>query len=499
MQLRTHLVLDLLCILLVAPLALADHQPTPRDKAMVKEPTSEELKRAIGECLRQRVSYRMEVDPFTKKPIHSFVVRDPVDEFPRIPFPYELAIWAPPEGPFPGLSAYDSTRLITGVRFRVNTKDLEIDWKKLRGVQSLTFEGTARWDNRELVQMDSLTTLVGPFDDADLKELKKLKGLKRLYTSGRAGDAALQEIGEFPALEHLMFSGTPSSSHKLTPEGIHHLQRAKNLKRLAIMNNSGIGENEIAELSKLKGITHLELRQVGASSKGLPLDQLESLESLVSLELADVRPRGPESIRFEKCPSLERIVLEGKWVSENWIKEMKELKRLQSLTLLETKLSDAQLAPLRNHRLDTLILSQTYTPRDRNLTGVGVASVIKGMKSLTTLSIETIPLFPLESSKPSDTPFGDPKKPDPAEAHKRKADIVAALQSLTNLRRLNVMRTGVTDEDIEWLKEMKSLHYLYLDQKVSSAAIAKLKKALPNCTIAQSLRYPAQFGNELAD
>ena len=178
---------------------------------------------------------------------------------------------------------------------------------------------------------------------------------------------------------------------------------------------------------------------------------------------------------------------------------------MRSLTLARTKLIDSDLEPLRELRLGTLILTPADRVRDRRLSGVGVAAVVKGMTSLTALSVEGVPMFPRMTATP-DNPFGksaEPRKDGQpgaatAAARKQKAEVVAALRTLTKLRRLNLLRSGVTDEDVEWVKEMKTLEYLYLDQKVSAAAVDKLKQGLPGCTIARSLRSAAQFGNEPA-
>lgn len=503
MSRRVSLLVIVFCDLFAPLGALAEDRPAQQEMTRIKEATALDLAQALDACSRKRIYYRMLIDPFTKKPIHSFEVRTRVDDFPVIPFAYELSILRPlpsedPES-YPALDAFKATRPISGVRLALDTTSPRMDWKKLRGVSSLTFDYGSRWNSRDLARLESLTTLVGPFDDSDLKELKQLKHLKNLYTTGRVTNTGLKELSEFPALEHLILG----NAYKMTHEGIKHLQDAKKLTHLAIANPSSFDTRAIMAIAKTAQLTHLELSNFNAR---VDLSPLGDLESLVYLELRDPRLRGDQRLSFEKCKSLQTLVLEGSWVDASWIKNISKIDSLKSLTLEKTQLTDEDLGPLHALHLHTLILSGPALSRQAHLTGEGLGGIVKGMKSLTVLGIEGMPLFPIGVSKPNSSPFGGfsekekdrPSRADKEAARKKRAEIDTAFRSLTQLRCLKLIRAGVSEEEVDWLKDLKGLQYLYLDGKAHKAVAGNLRTALPRCTIVQSSSRPVHLGMEPA-
>ena len=135
------------------------------------------------------------------------------------------------------------------------------------------------------------------------------------------------------------------------------------------------------------------------------------------------------------------------------LKEMKELKGLQTLDVTKSSVTDAGLAHLKElNGLQSLDLTQT------RVTDAGLAH-LKELKSLQTLDLRRTPV----------TDAG-----------------VAHLKELKGLQTLSLLNTRVTDAGLPHLKELEGLQRLDLmSTRVTDAGVAELQRALPGCRISR--------------
>jgi hypothetical protein len=114
---------------------------------------------------------------------------------------------------------------------------------------------------RPVVEVDLGKTEV---TDAGLKDLKELKGLRKLYLSGtKITDAGLKDLKELKGLEMLDLTRT-----KITDAGLKDLKELKDLKTLYLYGNQ-ITDAGLKDLKELKGLQMLCLAGTKISSAGL--------------------------------------------------------------------------------------------------------------------------------------------------------------------------------------------------------------------------------------
>jgi len=469
-------------------------EPTPG-------PTAEQVAKVVAECRKKLIFLRPAINPFTGQLEYSFSVREPIDSLPEIPFPHILLA---DRG---GLQYFDPSRPGISLQFAFDTKLTDLNPKRARAAKSLAFNSPTTYSARDLDLLESAETLTGPFGDADLEVLKTLKNLKNLSTSGTVGPAGMKALADFPALERLHLVGR-KFDRKSAAEGLEQLKSMKRLTQLGIYNHPGLPEGTLETIGALPALTHLELVNVKvARGRGNFAEALERAKSLTSLRLVELElEMSGDRFCFKEFPVLAELSLEGSWTTDDWLKPVEQLKNLHSVTLNKTAVSDTGLRALSRLPLHSLVIVTTSRPattRDNvaPISGPGVVAVVKDLKSISVLGLDGVRLFPpvLVNKGPGE-PFGaeKPEAPpiDAAATKARKAETVAALKSLTGLRCLNLVRTGVTDEDVEWIVDLKSLEYLYVDAKVTPACIAKIKAGLPKCTVERSPEFPALFGKE---
>jgi hypothetical protein len=190
-----------------------------------------------------------------------------------------------------------------------------------------------------------------------------------------------------------------------------------------------ITDEGLPKLAGVNGLQRLHLHKAPISDAGL--ERLASFPDLTGLSLGrlDVTDRGLAHLaRFK---SLKRLVVEGPRISTEGVRRIASLKQLEGLGLSGLGITDAAIEP------------------------------IAGLVGLRLLSL-------------SGTAVGD-----------------AGLVHLAKLPRLNVLnlsKTRISDAGLPTLEELKTLRLLRLDgTRVTAEGVARLRRALPDCKIAERL------------
>ena len=247
----------------------------------------------------------------------------------------------------------------------------------------------------------------------DLKNLKSLEYLNLEYTS--LTDTGLRELKGLNNLVHLNIS-----ANLITDSGLRELKELNSLRYLDL-TFSDLTDEGLKELNNLKNLSHIRLH----GCKRLTDVGLRDFVNLTHLEFSDCKEVTGDGLKF--LINLTALRLSNTKLSDNGLKEMKNLRKLKGLDLSHSALSNAGLSGLKD--LTNLVqLDMSYT----NVT---------------------------------DTDLKE-------------------LRNLSNLNSLKINDTKVTDAGLKELKILKNLKKLDVsDTKVTFAGKKELQEALPNCDI----------------
>lgn len=278
---------------------------------------------------------------------------------------------------------------------------------------------------KELPDLQGLILTNVTIPDRDLGELASLPRLTWIeITDMPIRDAGLNELAAVPKLAKLTLIGTKF----VTPRGITHLQKAKDLRELNMDISSDsmpfaeeigkltdlsrihlfpVDDDEAAELGKLKNLVSLDLTPLEASAKATPW----------GLRMARTGGKLSDSglKEFMECKSLATIRVAGR-VRVEGVPELAKLEGLTELDLNSSATSDAGLA------------------------------IIRKLKALTKLDL-------------SYTAVTD--------------EGVADLADLPRLEKLHLDFTKLGDKSLESLSQIRTLHDLTLDGTKVSATDAR--------------------------
>ena len=255
------------------------------------------------------------------------------------------------------------------------------------------------------------------------EELASIAGVKRLALLG------LYTPSQMSDATLLAFPGSTSVNHFIcdsdlvTDQGMAVLDRMPNLSKLAIVQTKVEGPG-LVHLKSLRKLTDLEIPAPSAANYFAPLEGLTALNRL--------RCGGPqftdEGLKYlQGLPRLETLLLRSATVTNDGLITIGKMHALKEVELAYTKITDSGLASLAN------------------------------LKNLARLD--------LSYTKVTDA----------------KLDSILPLDKLTFL---SLSGTKITDRGLETLSALKSLKALHLrDTALTSSGVAKLKEALPGCTI----------------
>jgi hypothetical protein len=301
---------------------------------------------------------------------------------------------------------------------------------------------------------------------------------------------------------------------KVTDADLKDLNQLVNLQELDLSYGE-ITNQALEYIKDLKHLQILDLRQTPINDAGLAM--LENLTSLRKLYLTHCKLLDKGLVHLRKLGNLEVLVLGGYQggpngagqteITDEGVRELKELIKLQRLYLKWIKVTDAGVKELRNL---TNLRELTFQDNDK----------------ITDTALETIKDFPklevlcLFHTKVTDAGLkhlsglqqlqllhlGDTEVTDEgmkalrALPNLRRLDLggtrvtdrgMEELVELPQLERLSIYRTKVTDKGLKELTKLQNLKRLDLAQThVTAAGQDEIKAALPKLEFGWIAQYP---------
>lgn len=203
--------------------------------------------------------------------------------------------------------------------------------------------------------------------DADIEVIGRMSRLEKLF---------IAEASETIALSNWQATqGSLAKPTSFTPRGMRHLAKLKKLKSLLLLTRDAIDESVLEELARLPELRSLGLRLVELDdSEAQALGRFRQLDTLM-LDVGLNTVIDPEGGRLKRGPKhplpiaswseMTSLSLWGVEVNSEEMKAISRLKKLQCLTLANSKIDDAKLAALRDARgLKLLVLfGHSCTPQ----------------------------------------------------------------------------------------------------------------------------------------
>lgn len=166
------------------------------------------------------------------------------------------------------------------------------------------------WDflGERVTVVDTFAEVLRPrLTDAELRELRGLKGLERIVVMPASGvtDAGLDDLGEVENLRDISLGDA-----RITDAGLAHLKKLKRLEYLLLSYGDQpcqITEAGFKEMGQISSLKELVLQEVPVTGTGLR--ELASLKSLVRLDLYDCGVTDEQLQEVQRCKSLTYLVL----------------------------------------------------------------------------------------------------------------------------------------------------------------------------------------------
>jgi hypothetical protein len=240
-------------------------------------------------------------------------------------------------------------------------------------VAKLTVMGSrVIWDGDRRVR--SIAMFGKQITDRDLSLLRQVPGLRDVnLTRTRISDAGLFHLSRLASLEILLLGGTD-----VTDEGCELLAELVDLQQLNL-TNTGITDRGLNMLSRMPKLEALWLDGTDVSDAAM-----EVISGLTSLQLLDLRRTGVTNAgvqRIRHLTALEELNLTGcQEVTGDGLASLRELRRLEWLSLDATAVDDAGLQHLVELPLKTLSLNWTAV-------GDGALNWLRRMPGLESLHV----------------------------------------------------------------------------------------------------------------
>lgn len=351
----------------------------------------------------------------------------------------------------------------------------------------------------------------GEFTDEGVAHLAGLPNVRELTLDSGDGitDRSMEVIGGFANLDRLsvQFTGiTGSSFHHLqelprlrelalyadniTAADMHHLAGLTELRTLDMSHAfKGASAETLQSLASLKKLEHLHLSACGLKDDGIEL--IAGLRELRTLDLSDNEITGAGCRSLAGLSNLQALQLNENPIDDAGLAQLTKLKRLRTLDISDTNVAGdnlaglARMTDLREIKLNDL---SSFTGRDLgvlagalrlkllNLSGTTVGD--EGLQQLALVTqLETLYLPP-NMTDAGFAPLAKLTNLQRLHVHplaKITGEGLKHLESLPNLRLLDLNRTQITDKGLAAISRLNHIDTLYLQStKISDTALQHL-------------------------
>ena len=374
---------------------------------------------------------------------------------------------------------------------------------------------------RDLPRLKYLAVYGSGFTDKGLVHVKDIPSLRILSfheSLPRITDAGLAHIADMPNLELLCLHGIKD----ITDDGIAHLAKMRSLRKLEI-GSSQITDKGLAYLSQIKTLASLDLPQDqhGITDTGLAhLGKLPNLRHLAIMRIYFIDPKMNKEYytdkglaELAKCRLLEELSIGSPGITDEGMRHVARLTNLKKLNLFGcenvTNNGLAQLTTLKS--LEDL----SITKSEITIGGLSHLNKIPGLyklnldeieqdnsgmdiSGLTNLEDLTIGLKTERVDRENNS-FITQKFTGPDLVCLAKLKRLRRLQGinnvtdaglgklagLTNMETFSFGSTGLTDNGLKYLADMKNLNLLHINNKYPEKASGTAGKILTD----EGLRY----------
>ncbi|MGH9875811.1 MAG: hypothetical protein ACRD9S_25440, partial [Pyrinomonadaceae bacterium] len=245
------------------------------------------------------------------------------------------------------------------------------------------------------------------------------------------------------------------------------------------LDGTKITDAGMESIGKLSGLIELTLNQTGITSAGFK--HLKGLNQIRILKFEETAVNDDAVAVIKDMKKLQIFgATDVKGITDKGIKLLQQLPKVHTMELRGTSVTDATVAILSKYpRMHCYDLAQSQVTE-------------KGLENLKNYT--NVHSLAIDGKQASETGLRFVKNGLPLfqEIYLYGPDINDAFMSrakttLNGLAELNLFGTGVTDEGLKHLQEVKTLTALRIAAaKVSPEAIDRLRQALPNVAIAVS-------------
>lgn len=385
--------------------------------------------------------------------------------------------------------------------------------KQLSGLEQLTL--LAVYNTRisdaglehlaKLKHLNSLDLQVTPITDAGLKHLSSIKQLQKLNLKEtrvtQEGIAALQKA--LPDCEIIsdfdlsMLTRSPRTEREIAEWviGLGGSVAINGMSRKQIgdlpdemfeitdvaLRESEFEDDQLASLANLKKLTGLYLDSSSISDSALT--HLGKLQQLQRLNLAKTKITGAGLSSLGEIPGLMYLDLSESALTNVGLKNIGKQKQLVTLNIPTISgIDDTGLA----HIAGLTNLQELYLHNNPQLTDDGIKH-LQGMHQLTELTLANTGFS--DAGMKYLSGMKDLEKLHLANCQRLSDAGFEHLANLKKLKSLQLFLTPITDAGLKHLHGLEQLEQLNLrDTKVTSAGVAALKRALPNCKIESNFK-----------
>ncbi|WP_417395456.1 protein kinase domain-containing protein [Gimesia chilikensis] len=380
--------------------------------------------------------------------------------------------------------------------------------KQLSGLEQLTL--LAIYNTRisddglghltKLKHLNELELQLTPITDAGLKHLSSMKQLRKLNLKETKvtlkGIAALKQAlpkckieSDFEAAmldrspktereiaEWIIGLGGSVAVNGMSCKQVANLPDEMFEITAVALRESEFEDDQLASLANLKKLTGLYLDSSSISDTALT--HLGKLQQLQRLNLAKTKITGAGLSSLGGIPGLTYLNLSESALTNVGLKNIGKLKQLVTLNIPTISgIDDTGLA----HIAGLTNLQELYLHNNTQLTDDGIKHV-QGMHQLTELTLANTGIS--DAGMKYLSGMKDLEKLHLANCQRLSDAGFEHLANLKKLKSLQLFLTPITDAGLKHLYGLKKLEMLDLrDTKVTSAGIAALQQALPNCQI----------------
>ncbi|MFN7731099.1 MAG: hypothetical protein ACK5OB_04300 [Pirellula sp.] len=335
-----------------------------------------------------------------------------------------------------------------------------------------------------------------PMDDAAMSILGSLRGLKRLeldsytYSGEFENDEAwLQAVRSFYDARKRDSSLKPASRFGcggITTEGLKKLVHLRDLRHLSLASTL-IDDEGAKILSSFAGLTYLDVSNTSITDEGL-----EAISKLSELKCLRIRncPISDEGMKhLGKLSKLEELECLGNWVTDEGFQHLRSCTAMRELNIVRTFITDKSVPVLKG-------FSELQKLR-ANRSGMTLAGIIEVCQSNPRMGLDSALIVfgipPLRGGGRA-LPSGEASQSmlDMGDNPNVNDETLASLQRhgfLSELERLDLSGTSITDEGLRYVKDSSAIRELYLERTgVTDAGFAHLAKLrqLSYCPIRDS-------------